>query len=391
MCFLSHYDKTFESKLAALQATSRGQTSAKPDPDPAFLYSPTIEIPPWVFERSDSVRVYVNISFTIVRCTKPSCNGDFFTMFRQSDADANLIGFDEAGPITTNKLISDVTGGFDPNDYITEEQRSFVVNSSDSQPFPYRFSVVIKEQGACVGLVRLKVFYHTCPSFQSGLLHFPRTVPSARSASGFYGSKVQGICSENSQYTNEALVNLPSLICNPSGSWIDYSRRLMKHGPMIDDEFCQCSPGSELIINSSSGVNLLKCQGCPSNHFKSEPGSLPCSSCPKNSMVTSYGATFCPCLPSFARAQGDSMHSACTRPPSSPQNLLAKAVNQTAVILSWKEPSYTGERPDELVKYRVECSGCSSLVHFTNYSHRFVFLFHFISINSTIPFPFFFL
>ncbi|KPP77503.1 ephrin type-A receptor 7-like [Scleropages formosus] len=95
---------------------------------------------------------------------------------------------------------------------------------------------------------------------------------------------------------------------------------------------------------------------CGRGFYKSSSQDLQCSRCPAHSFNDKEGSWRCDCEDGYYRAPSDTPSTACTRPPSAPQNLVYN-INQTTVTLEWNPPADTGGRND--VTYRVVCRRCS--------------------------------
>ncbi|XP_061436127.1 ephrin type-A receptor 7-like [Lethenteron reissneri] len=69
------------------------------------------------------------------------------------------------------------------------------------------------------------------------------------------------------------------------------------------------------------------------------------------------GASSCECSAGFHRAPHEAASTPCTRPPSSPRDLVSR-VNGTSVWLSWSPPADLGGRSD--LSYSLECLRCGT-------------------------------
>lgn len=77
----------------------------------------------------------------------------------------------------------------------------------------------------------------------------------------------------------------------------------------------------------------------------------------------------CTCDAGYYRADSDPRSMPCTQPPSAPENLTATFVDQSTVVLAWRQPSRLGGRLD--VAYRLKCDACSSGVQFQPAAENF--------------------
>ncbi|KAM4564631.1 ephrin type-B receptor 4b-like [Fundulus diaphanus] len=194
--------------------------------------------------------------------------------------------------------------------------------------------LAFQSQGTCMALLAVRVFFRKCPAVSRAFAAFPETVPHS------LVEQAQGVCVENAVTPPGENARLPSMLCGEDGQWVGQPT-----------SSCACRPGYE------AGDSEVRCRACPSGHFKVEPGSGGCTSCPDRSHTRIPGSAYCPCLPGYDRADSDPPHAACTRPPSAPRHPVYQ-LNDTTVILEWREPLERGGRAD--LSYRLLCSDCGA-------------------------------
>lgn len=89
-----------------------------------------------------------------------------------------------------------------------------------------------RDQGACISLLAIKVYFKTCENTTNGLATFPKT-PTAPKVTSF--RQADGKCVANSVNEDN---KKPSYICKGDGSWD------------ILTGSCKCIPGYEQVENS---------------------------------------------------------------------------------------------------------------------------------------------
>ncbi|XP_066450040.1 ephrin type-B receptor 4 isoform X2 [Eleutherodactylus coqui] len=189
------------------------------------------------------------------------------------------------------------------------------------------FYLAFLDQGACMAVLAVRVYYRLCPAVVASLASFPETVPAGLVVSA------EGSCVEGAE---GSLGRRPIMYCREDGEWAK---------PAAGD--CVCVAGRE------EKDGRTKCSACPPGSFKPKVGELPCQICPPSSLSTSAGATVCNCKVGYYRATGDPVTAPCTKPPSSPRSIVS-SLNGSTVDLDWSEPLDSGGRSD--LYYEVRCS-----------------------------------
>ncbi|KAL7726690.1 hypothetical protein ACLKA6_012769 [Drosophila palustris] len=302
-----------------------------------WLWSPFID-------RGPANRLYIEIQFTIRDCSlfpgnALSCKETFSLLFYEFDAATR-----EPPPWQTDsyKLIARIAAGegrFNQNSDvdINTEVKSIAVNKKGVY-FAFR------DQGACISVLAVKVYYITCPAVTENFAHFNET-PTGREITII--EKQNGTCVENSEPYEP-----PTYLCKGDGKWT-----ILTGG-------CRCKVGYE-----PNDVNNT-CTECPAGTFRSAEVRK-CVPCPPNSNSSKTGSPQCKCKQGFYRHPVDGRHMPCYKPPGAPMNLTLLFVDQTSAIISWSAPakddSLLANGMDKYrsdVVYKIRCTMCSSNVMF---------------------------
>ncbi|ALC48140.1 Eph [Drosophila busckii] len=302
-----------------------------------WLWSPFID-------RGPANRLYIEIQFTIRDCSlfpgnALSCKETFSLLFYEFDAATR-----EPPPWQTDsyKLIARIAAGegrFNQNSDvdINTEVKSIAVNKKGVY-FAFR------DQGACISVLAVKVYYITCPAVTENFAHFNET-PTGREITII--EKQNGTCVENAEPYEP-----PTYLCKGDGKWT-----ILSGG-------CRCKVGFEPNDNSKI------CDECPIGTFRSSEVRK-CIPCPPNSNSSKTGSPLCKCKQGFYRHPRDGRHMPCYRSPGAPINVTLLFVDQTSAIISWNAP-IKDDTPtaNGLEKYRsdtvykIRCSMCSANVMF---------------------------
>ncbi|XP_063925314.1 ephrin type-B receptor 1-B isoform X3 [Zophobas morio] len=303
-----------------------------------WLWTPFID-------RGVANRIYIEIKFTIRDCSlfpgnALSCKETFSLLYYEFDAATR-----EPPPWDAEryKLIGRIAAGegrFNSNSEvnINTEVKSIPVTKKGVY-FAFR------DQGACISLLAIKVYYITCPEVTINFAKFPAT-PTGKEITII--EQATGSCVPNA----EVVGGTPTYLCKGDGKWT-----LLSGG-------CKCKAGFQPDVEKQS------CNVCGPGTYKSEVGDGPCMSCPEHSMGNDYGLSECRCNSGYYRAPTDPKNMSCTQPPSAPQNLTVNFVDQSTVALSWTPPENLGGRND--VVYRIKCDACSlGLVQYNPHTETF--------------------
>ncbi|KAK5638965.1 hypothetical protein RI129_013260 [Pyrocoelia pectoralis] len=296
-------------------------------------------------ERGIANRIYIEIKFTIRDCSlfpgnALSCKETFSLLYYEFDAATR-----EPPPWETEsyKLIARIAAGegrFNANSEvnINTEVKSIAVTKKGVY-FAFR------DQGACISLLAIKVYYITCPEVTINFAKFPAT-PTGKEITVL--EQANGTCMNNSEVVHSP----PTYQCKGDGKWT------------IPSGGCKCKAGFQPDFDKQI------CNVCPTSTFKSETGDGLCESCPEHSKAPGSGYSECKCNNGYYRTAKDPKSMACTQPPSAPQNLTINFVDQSTVILSWSAPQDLGGRTD--IFYRIKCDACTfGVVQYTPSSETF--------------------
>lgn len=307
-----------------------------------WLWSPFID-------RGPANRLYIEIHFTIRDCSlfpgnALSCKETFSLLFYEFDAATR-----EPPPWQPEsyKLIGRIAAGegrFNQNSDvdINVEVKSIAVTKKGVY-FAFR------DQGACISVLAVKVYYITCPAVTINFAHFNET-PTGREITII--EQQTGTCVENAE-----AYETPTYLCKGDGKWT-----ILSGG-------CRCKVGYEPDHDKQT------CNVCPVGKFRSAEVDS-CTICPLNSKTNKIGSPFCPCLSGHYRHPRDGKHMPCYKPPGPPTNLTLLFIDQTSAILSWNAPQRaideqvdTKYRSD--IVFRIKCSACTSNVVFNPSSETF--------------------
>ncbi|XP_069466980.1 ephrin type-A receptor 8 [Ambystoma mexicanum] len=282
----------------------------------------------WV-QRDGARRVYAEIKFTLRDCNSMpgvlgTCKETFNLYYLESDRDMGSSTrenqFLKIDTIAADESFTSVDLGV----------RRLKLNTEVRGVGPLMkrgFYLAIQDIGACIAIVSVRVYYKKCPAMVRNLASFSEAVTGADSSSLV---EVQGECVGHSEERDT-----PKMYCSAEGEWL------------VPIGKCVCSAGYEEHRDS--------CIACKFGYYKSSPGDQLCAKCPLYSHSETSAAQVCRCDNSYYRAALDPPSAACTRPPSSPVNLIS-SVNGTSVTLEWTPSLDRGGRHD--VVYNVICRRC---------------------------------
>ncbi|CAB3404764.1 unnamed protein product [Caenorhabditis bovis] len=197
-----------------------------------------------------------------------------------------------------------------------------------------------EEQGICLSLLNIRVYYRVCEEFVDKLVSFDRHVTGKHDSDLHY---LQGSCVKN------AIPSIPG---------VELKALCMSNGrPMLTSGECECKGGFIMRNDTRGGP---RCEPCPSGTFRAEGSKQGCRTCPSNTLSNS-GQDKCYCKPGFYRI--DETHGACHSAPSKPLNLVHSAITATSARLTWEEPVNRGGRKE--IWYEVKCLkniNCDSVI-----------------------------
>ncbi|XP_068901588.1 ephrin type-B receptor 1-B isoform X8 [Tenebrio molitor] len=303
-----------------------------------WLWTPFID-------RGVANRIYIEIKFTIRDCSlfpgnALSCKETFSLLYYEFDAATR-----EPPPWDAEryKLIGRIAAGegrFNSNSEvnINTEVKSIPVTKKGVY-FAFR------DQGACISLLAIKVYYITCPEITINFAKFPAT-PTGKEITII--EQATGSCVVNAEVVGAT----PTYLCKGDGKWT------------LPSGGCKCKAGFQPDVEKQS------CNVCGPGTYKAEVGDGSCLPCPDHSTGQDYGLAECRCNSGYYRAPTDPKNMSCTQPPSAPQNLTVNFVDQSTVALSWSPPENLGGRID--IAYRIKCDACTlGLVQYNPHTETF--------------------
>ncbi|XP_041419444.1 ephrin type-A receptor 3 isoform X2 [Xenopus laevis] len=281
----------------------------------------------WI-PRGNAQRVYIEIKFTLRDCNSlPGVSGtckETFNMYYYESNNSNLKFIKENQYIKIDTIAADES--FTQVDVGDRVMKLNTEVRDISNLYKKGFYLAFQDVGACIALVSVRVFYKKCPMTIRNLAQFPDTVTGGDSAL----VEVKGSCVNNS-----VEFDVPKMYCSADGGWLVPIGR------------CACKPGYEEKRDA--------CIPCRPGFYKALLTDTYCTKCPPRSYSLQDSAAECTCEKDFYRAEADPKSSACTKPPSAPDNPVI-TVNETSVIMEWSPPDDTGGRLD--VSYNIHCRRC---------------------------------
>lgn len=218
-----------------------------------WLWTPFIE-------RGRANRMYIEIKFTIRDCSlfpgnALSCKETFSLLYYEFDAATR-----EPPPWEPDsyKMIGRIAAGegrFNTNSevIINTEVKSIPVTKKGVY-FAFR------DQGACISLLAIKVYYITCPEITVNFADFP-TTPTGREVT--FIEQAQGVCVANAEYEDASAVSVssdstalttsaaPTYLCKGDGKWyLPSGACKCKAGYEPDFEKQKCNGKYRKIISS---------------------------------------------------------------------------------------------------------------------------------------------
>ncbi|KAI8796183.1 ephrin type-B receptor 2, partial [Biomphalaria glabrata] len=241
--------------------------------------------------RGEANSLHISLTFTMRKCSKiidstnlQQCKETFNLYYFDAGSDfANALRpswdaltYKRIDKIAADKLFVDNT----EQEY-NEESRQIALTSNVRGVY-----FAIQDEGGCVTLVRVKVYYITCPNITVKFGFFPETPTGDRD---FSVVSQKGTCVDNATQKTEL-----SYLCRNDGMWYDFPKGE-----------CVCKPGFQ-------GIEDTKCTACPAGTYKWSEGSDACEDCPSYSNSTE-GSAECMCQPKYYRSPGDPKSKPCTR------------------------------------------------------------------------------
>ncbi|XP_075426452.1 ephrin type-A receptor 3-like isoform X2 [Ascaphus truei] len=281
----------------------------------------------WI-PRGGAQRVYIEIKFTLRDCNSlPGVQGtckETFNMYYYESNNSNLWFIKENQYIKIDTIAADES--FTQVDVGDRVLKLNTEVRDISNLYKKGFYLAFQDVGACIALVSVRVFYKKCPMTVRNLALFLDTVTGGDSAL----VEVKGSCVNNS-----VEFDAPKMYCSADGGWLVPIGR------------CVCKPGYE--------EKREACQPCRPGFYRALLTDTYCTKCPPHSFSLEDSSAECTCEKGFYRAESDLRSTACTKPPSAPDNPIS-TVNETSVIMEWSPPEDTGGRFD--ITYNIHCRRC---------------------------------
>ncbi|MEE6500904.1 hypothetical protein FKM82_003981, partial [Ascaphus truei] len=281
----------------------------------------------WI-PRGGAQRVYIEIKFTLRDCNSlPGVQGtckETFNMYYYESNNSNLWFIKENQYIKIDTIAADES--FTQVDVGDRVLKLNTEVRDISNLYKKGFYLAFQDVGACIALVSVRVFYKKCPMTVRNLALFLDTVTGGDSAL----VEVKGSCVNNS-----VEFDAPKMYCSADGGWLVPIGR------------CVCKPGYE--------EKREACQPCRPGFYRALLTDTYCTKCPPHSFSLEDSSAECTCEKGFDRAESDLRSTACTKPPSAPDNPIS-TVNETSVIMEWSPPEDTGGRFD--ITYNIHCRRC---------------------------------
>uniref|UniRef100_A0A1I7U5K8 receptor protein-tyrosine kinase n=1 Tax=Caenorhabditis tropicalis TaxID=1561998 RepID=A0A1I7U5K8_9PELO len=297
----------------------------------------------WLFTHFVNVqqarRVYIELLFNTRDCdaylNPKSCKETFSVYLRQFSQRSNSTRMEKERFAADQDNWKNIGRLARSNSNMTTETIGMEVDAGTKW-----IRIAFEEQGICLSLLNVKIYYRVCDEFTDQLVHFPTQVTGRKETDMV---RMNGSCIPNAS-KKIAGVDLIGL-CMSTGSGIKTSGE------------CVCDSGYSELTDSTGA----RCESCPPNTYKPK-GQDSCRQCPSNS-ISGEAASSCRCVTGYYRADDELVSAPCTQPPSRPIKLTASAITASSARLSWNEPSSLGGRPE--IWYEVRCSGrgeCGTVV-----------------------------
>nr|CAB3242905.1 Eph-like ephrin receptor like protein precursor [Phallusia mammillata] len=319
----------------------------------SWLRSPVLNV-------TGVTRLYVSFKFWMREChdlKDTICRETFKVFYRLISKDEHLpdtVPLNESHFTKVDTVAAEVR--FLPNHQpeshkINKEMVSIAIPPSAD---PQALYVAIMDEGACISLTSLRVYYIMCPSVVNELAAFPETHTGQQDTSLV---EVVGQCVANAVPTIESQTsistNIPVYRCTSSGDW------------KVQTGACECKAGYQ------PGATSKKCSPCPIGYYKPAPGNTDCIHCPRHAYTTHLGSTQCQCsgddngrqLPFQMNSASDSIRheydcEVCSKLPTAPTSYTVKASSESlgTIQLSWEQPEYFGRC--RKVTFCILCHAC---------------------------------
>ncbi len=192
-------------------------------------------------ESGPAKRLYIEIKFTMRRCTKypepgrlQQCKESFKLLYYEMEGNyANSMmptwdsdTYNHIDVIAADKVFTDI------NEAVINTETRSVAMTRKGIYFAFH------DQGACTTLLSVRIYYVACPSVTLNFAHFPVTTTGSEVASIV---EQEGIC-----VAHAAIEQQPTYICTGDGTW------------SYPIGGCKCMPGYEPDANDLECIRKYK-------------------------------------------------------------------------------------------------------------------------------------
>ena len=203
-------------------------------------------------KRQQAERIEIELGFSIRDCSTfqtpndiRSCRETFELYIYESDRedhDLSWSSYKLVDIIAGNRFTSNSYGA--PSSLPNANNLTVNVKMRGMSVTKNGFYVAFRDQGACVSLLYVKIFYRLCRETHMGLIHFPET-PTGSSLTDIV--ERDGMCSLNSRTMRK-----PLGFCKGNGEWAFQETSLR--------DSCLCHEGYELAVGNSTHYRAM-CKG----------------------------------------------------------------------------------------------------------------------------------
>jgi hypothetical protein len=200
------------------------------------------------FKRQQAQRIEIELGFSIRDCSTfqtpneiRSCRETFELYIHENDYEYDNHLW------SSYKLVDIIAGNrFTSNNYGNQAlaNRNNLTVNVKTRGIPVSrtgFYLAFRDQGACISLLYVKIFYRLCDEKSIGLIHFPETPTGAQLTDIV---ERDGFCSVNSKISRK-----PLGFCKGNGEWTFQESSL--------HDSCHCQQGYEFLIDSNAKNNSL--------------------------------------------------------------------------------------------------------------------------------------
>jgi len=203
------------------------------------------------FKRQQAKRIEIELGFSIRDCSTfqtpseiRSCRETFELYIHENDYEDNnhlWSSYQLIDIIAGNRFTSNNYGNQPLSSSLNRNNLTVNVKTRGISVNKNGFYIAFRDQGACISLLYVKIFYRLCQEISIGLIHFPET-PIGSHLTDIV--ERYGICTINSKTIRE-----PLGFCKGNGEWT--FQEISLH------DSCHCQEGYELLIDNNYKTNSL--------------------------------------------------------------------------------------------------------------------------------------